>query len=168
MGKTLTPALESAIGERLTRPCWLAYVGFSVPLRLASYKDTSWDGHTWTMGDIAVRSFSPQKLTLERGNKNNQISAYVLNEGINDKEIRLYKAYYNESGELAGVKGIFEGYGSGADLSGVITVSIFAEASSKYSYFSPRFRICEANGFHYLLQPGTTITWGGSTVVFEE
>lgn len=168
MSKTITPALESAISERVTRPGWLAYVGFSAPLRLASFKETVWDGYTWTYGDIAVKSLSVEKLSLVLGNQNNQLSAYILNEGVNDKEIKLYKAYYDNSGELVGVKGLFHGYGNGADLSRIISVTIFADSISKYEYFSPRFRICESNGFNYLVQAGTSLTWGNTTVTFEE
>ena len=168
MSRTLSTALENAVNERVTRPGWLAYIGFSAPLRLASFKKTTWSGQTWDYGDIAVKSLSVEKLSLELGNQNNQLSSYILNEGVNDKEIRLYKAYYDENGELAGVKGLFHGYGNGADLSRIISVTIFVDASSKYEYFSPRFRICEANGFNYLVQAGTSLTWGNTTVTFEE
>ena len=172
MPKTLPAELEAQVGQRVTRPGWLVYVGFSTPLYLASFKDTVYDGHNWQRADVAVRSLTDgdgggQSAAIEIGNNNNQLSAFILNEGINDKTIRIYKAYYGDDGTLSGVKGLFQGFGNGADLSAITSVTIFAETSSKWAYFSPRFRICEANGFNYLLQEGTVLDWGKTSVVLE-
>ena len=46
-------------------------------------------------------------------------------------------------------------------------MTISAATTSMWSFFSPRYRICEANGFNYLLQEGTVLDWGKTTVVLE-
>ena len=173
MAKTLSMELEAQVGQRVTRPGWLVYLGFSAPLYMASFADTIFDGKVWSRGDVSVKALRPGQggrmtATIEVGNKNNQLSAYILGEGINNREITIYQAYYDENNAFSGAKGVFKGLGNGADLSGQLSVLIYAASSSRANLFSPRFRICESNGFHHLLQQGVVLDWGKTSVIFED
>ena len=173
MAKDLPSSISSTVLEGpVTRPGYLVYLGFDSPLRLCSWDDVSYDGHTWSRADVEIKSFKTddkgqQNISLVLGNNNYEISAIVLSEGVNGKVIKVWAVYFDSSGSATDPYGLFSGKGDGCDLSKMTSVTINAATVGAATWFSPRKRICESSGFHYLPSPGTVIKWGDTTLVLE-
>ena len=53
MARTLTPATQTAIGQPITTPGYLVYLGFSTALRFTSRGvSINWNGYNWVPGYI--------------------------------------------------------------------------------------------------------------------
>ena len=167
MARSLPTSLQGELGQQTTRPGYLIYIGFDTPLRLCTFKDVVWDGHSWSLSPCDVSLAGPDRASIQLDNSSNVASSLILNEGINGKEIKIWVVYFDSTGAATDPYLFFEGTGDGADLTDPLFAVVMAVAGSKNNLYHPRKRICEATGFHYLPEPGQVVSWGNNRVVLE-
>ena len=92
--RTLTAALEAAVGGSVTKPGFLVQIDWSTPARLSSRGTFTWNSQTWTSAAIDTSGVRVDNIkvsgTLELGNADNQWGAMVLTYGIAGIPITVY------------------------------------------------------------------------------
>lgn len=92
--RTLTTALQTALGAPVQRPALLVRVDFTTPWRATTGASLTWDAQTWNTADVEVQNLTVDALairgTVVIGNADNVIGATLLNEGAQDKRIRIW------------------------------------------------------------------------------
>ena len=167
MSRSLTGAVNTAIGNAITQPGYLVQIGFSVALRLSSRGDVVWQGNTWLDWDIEVGGIdvdgtsSEQSGSLTLGNTDNVIGALLLVEGIAEKEVNIWKLYGDAPAASDPVL-MFSGVGDGYSLlpdAGKATITLEQQAAQ--TLYTPRRYITRSAGFSALPPVGTAIMWNG-------
>jgi hypothetical protein len=92
--RTLSAALQTALGAPVQRPGLFVEIGFSTPLRITTRDTITWNGVSWTRVDMDVQNLNVEALSIRGtvviGNADNIIGALLLNEGITDRRIRIW------------------------------------------------------------------------------
>jgi hypothetical protein len=92
-------------------------------------------------------------------------SALVLNEGVADRGVRIWKFYGDNPATLDPVS-VFDGVADEADI-GPDAVHITLVGQNNKTLYAPRRFIGPGTGFNHLCPAGTKITWGGQTYILE-
>lgn len=169
--RALTSAINTATSTTVTTPAYLVEIGFSVVLRLSSRNDQSWGGQTWTGGRIGkVSGLSwdgkgQQSGALEIINSDLAYSALVLNEGVADRPVRIWK-FYGDNPAASDPVAVFDGVADEAEISqDRVRITLAGENAQTLS--SPRRFIGAATGFNHLAPAGTKITWNNEIYTLE-
>jgi hypothetical protein len=169
--KSSTPAQIADTTAPVRTPGYLVELLFSVPLRLSTRGDQSWNGYTWTGGRIgkisglASDGRGEQKGRIELINSDLAYGALVLNEGWADRGCRVWEFYGNNP---ADARLVLDGVGDVAEInpdSGRVSLSVVGE-SLRTAQFPGRV-IGRATGFNHLKPAGSKLTWGGQTYILE-
>lgn len=152
MARTLSATIQAAIGEHVTEPGFLVYVGLGTPLRWSTRGEVTWDSETWYAAGLEINSVAPDKASISIRNDNGYGSALALDNQLRDVQFRIYAYYDGDAQE------IFRGYGGGASIS-MDSVSINLYASRSDGTKVPKMRIANPL-FTNLPVVGTTIRWG--------
>lgn len=92
--RTLTTALQTALGAPVQRPALLVRIDFSTPWRATTDATLTWDAQTWTRADVDVQGLAVEALriagTVVIGNADNLIGATLLAEGVTDRRVRIW------------------------------------------------------------------------------
>ncbi|RZI62325.1 MAG: hypothetical protein EOP37_03205 [Rubrivivax sp.] len=87
-------ALAAALGRPVQRPAVFVEAQFSTVQRWTSGPTTTWNGNVWTSTDLDVQDLLVQAYTLSGslvlGNSKNEASALVINEGVVDRQFRIW------------------------------------------------------------------------------
>jgi len=163
MAKTLAASLVTATGKTITTPGYLIEIDFATPLRLSSRGDQSHDGNTWTGGRLGQVQVGEEGGQIELMNGDLAMSALILNEGIADRAVSIWKFYDSNPTDVVAV---FSGVGDGVEI-GIDRVRVKLAPENRRTQYSPRRFIGAATGFTQLIPAGTRITWGGQTYILE-
>ncbi len=168
--KTLDSGFLAELAATVTRPVALVEIGFSVPLRLSSGGDVSWNGYVWTGTQIRVDGLAADgsgrgQASIRLGNHDNLVGAYLLNERIADKPMKVYAAWL-DAGGTPHVTPAFFGAGDSAQV-GATEVVIEVVESGTAQLHAPRLMISAANGFNHLRPAGTKFSWNGVDYTLE-
>jgi hypothetical protein len=164
-----TEATQAGIEAPVTQPVIVVYLGFSVPLRLSSRGDITWNKQAWTGGRLTSGSVSLNSSgagglegSINLINTDNFISAVVLNEGAGGKSVGIWYLYgTGPYGDNDGVE-VF-----GGEINGVSRMDDIAQIdiiSFGQIQWTPRIT-CTAERFSHMLPAGTQITWAGETFI---
>lgn len=169
--RVLTAATIAETEKTVTTPAYLVEIGFSTILRLSSRNDQSWSGYTWTGGRLGRVS----GLNWDgKGQQNGEIaivnsdlaySALVLNEGVADRRVRIWKFYGDNPATLDPVA-VFDGVADEASI-GPDAVRLTLVGENTRTLYAPRRFIGPATGFSHLCPAGTKFTWGGQTYILD-
>jgi hypothetical protein len=169
--RTLTTATATATASTVTTPAYLVEISFSTVLRLSTRGDQSWSGYTWTggrLGKVSGLSWDgkgTQTGSLDIINTDLAYSALVLNEGVADRPVKIWKFYGDNPGALDPVA-VFDGVSDEADI-GPDAVRITLVSSKTTALYAPRRFIGPGIGLNHLRPAGSRDTWGGQTYILE-
>ena len=162
---------SAELSRKITRPFKLIYIGFSTPLYISTGGTVSFDGQTWTKGTASVDSIDQGDAAMTNGsitllNSDNSISAFVLSEGARDKACKIYEAYLDTSGLLAGTPElVFSGVMDGVNITPEhvrINIQSYSEAIVK----APRY-FCGPPLMNHVPPDGTIVQWGNDKYTLE-
>jgi hypothetical protein len=155
-----------------TTPAFLVEMDFSTTLRLSSRGDQAWNGYTWTGGRLFSVSGlkwdgkGQQSGALAIINSDLAYSALILNEGVADRRIRIWK-FYGDNPAASDPVEVFYGVGDESDLSDPDMVRISLVGDNTGTINAPVRFIGPGTGFNHITPAGTRITWGGQTYTLE-
>lgn len=168
--RSLTSALQAAIGGPVQRPAWLVEITMTaVTLRLSSFGTLTWDGFTWTADDVDVSDLKVGALEvsgrLVLGNIDDTYGAVFLNESPSDRPVRIwgYDAGATATGDP--VLLVPDAVGGGAQF-GTPEVSIGLRDRTEF-LVGPRAIVSRAHGFNTLLPAGRTLVINGVSFKLE-
>ncbi len=165
--RTLSSAINTATAGTVTTPGYLVEIDFGTVLRLSSRGDQSWNGYTWTGGRIGKISGlqwdgkGQQAGSIDLINSDLAMGALVLNEGVADRSVKIWK-FYADSPATGDPVAVFDGVADAADI-GPDKVSLALLSQNGRTLSAPRRFIGPGIGFNHLAPAGTKITWGGQT-----
>jgi hypothetical protein len=168
MARTLDATLETAIAEAGTAPGWLISIATATPLRYSTRGTLTYGGHTYT-GGATLSGVGESGLLSEARlglpNADNAASALALTDLLRDVEVTV-SAYYDVAGT-----GYAETLGTLAiDAVEAITptrVSFVLATPAQAASHQPAVLLGPPLCRH-IPAPGTTITWGGTTITIED
>lgn len=176
--RTLSGPTTTATAGPRTLPGYFVEILFSNPFRVTSRgtiaAPITWNGATWINWDVRVAglaadaSQSALSGSITFGNTDYSLSATILNEGIADRAINIWKFYGDSPGTSDPVQ-LFAGVG--ADVStepkrNAITITL-QQAGGKTG-FTPRRYITKENGFSILPPEGKVISWNGENITLRQ
>ena len=172
--RTLSTATAAAVLGPITLPGYFVEILFTLPVRLCSrgsiVAPITWSGAAWTAWDIKLGgliAYASQSVTsgsITLGNTDFSLSAIILNEGVADRVINIWKFYGDAPGATDPVQ-IFAGVG--ADVSSepkrnAVTITL-QQAGGKTS-FIPRRYITNEQGFSVIPPEGKVINWNNEII----
>jgi len=166
---TISPATTNALAAQLTRPGYLVYIGWAVPVRLSSRTDLTWDGYLYigfgvTPGGLDWSGTAEQGGTLKLDNSSGDYSVMALGEGVADVPIKVW-AYDAAATATADPVPVFDGVGDSCEIMpDAITIRVTSKRSR--SLYAPRAYITQDAGFSIVPPEGKTIQWGGQRYTF--
>jgi hypothetical protein len=169
VSRTLSTPTTNALAGQLTRPGYLAYIGWATPVRLSSRGDLTWNGNLFigfgvVTDGIEWRGTAEQGGTLRLDNSSGSYSVMALGEGVADVPIKLW-AYDAAATATGDPVAIFDGVGDSCDIMpDAITIRVTSKRSR--SLYAPRSYITQDNGFSIVPPEGKTIQWGGQRYTF--
>lgn len=165
--------LKAELTQQHVRPVHLVAINFDGTwFYVTDELEQSYSGNTYTaagvrMGQFAWTQEGEQTGTLFLMNENNIASALVLNTGIADRAIKIWKRYRKADGSLTTPELVVTGVGDEVDIQ-PDEVAVKVVTSRSRSLFAPRKYYKAANGFRYLPVPGTVITLKNERFVLEK
>jgi len=165
--RSVPATLQSEIQGQTTRPGFLVYLGFDPELYMCSWADVTWNGHNWSFTGLDVQRLGTDKCTVRVDNSDRSMSSLILNQDVLSVPIEVYIIYFDAQWNGTEPYLYFKGFCDGAELSNPVVASLSAVVFSRANYYSPRKRICEATGFHYLPREGQVVSWGNNTVLID-
>ena len=164
--RSLSSELLTELGLTVTRPGYLVFIDFSSPLYLSTMGDITYDGHTWVGADIRVQGLGKDERgesrgSLSIGNALLDYGALVLNEGVADREVKVYAVW---AGVVEPVEE-FSGVGDGCEVGDRVTLTLASQGTR--ALYSPRRFINQSTGFNTLLPTGAKVTIGQQTYILE-
>lgn len=170
--KTLTPALLTELGLVSTRPGYLISLGYSLPIRLSTMGDISWNSLAWAGNNMNIRlsglsqdGKGANTCNLEVGNIDLSYGALVLNEGASDIPVVIYSVYAGAT-DASDVIQVFSGVLDGANISET-KVSFTLVSQNNKTLYSPRVFINKPK-FNFLQPANTKIVFGNETFILEK
>lgn len=173
MSRTLSTGMGSAVDATITTPGYLLEIEFSTPTRLCTRGDLTVLGNDWTGWGFSLSGFgidatsAKQTGTISISNRDNDISTLILEEGISDRAVRIWKFYTDAPSDDDPVL-IFDGVGAQSDIdtaSGQIKITL--RQARDAVQFAPAHYITAEQGFSMLPPAGTIITVGSTSFILE-
>lgn len=168
MSRTVSGATQAAIAQRITQPGYFVEMQFSSVVRLCSRGTIPWNGKIWPEQGFKIESLSEAAVrALRIRNTDNAIGALVLNEGVADRPVQIWK-FYGNAPAAADPVSVFSGvcdYAEFDDDGAAVRIALAARGSD--ALFSPREFISPQTGFNTLTSAGTVITFGLDRFVLE-
>jgi len=171
--RTLTSAATTAVAGPVTLPGYFVEILFDTPQHWSSRETIVWGGNTWLTWDIKITGLgtdaaqSSARGSLQLGNTDYSVGSLVLNQGIVDRPISVWKFYGSSPGPTDPVA-VFSGVGADFVLDptqGQVTIGL--QQAGGRSQFSPRRYITAEQGFSYLPASGTIINWNNEIFILE-
>lgn len=173
MPRTVSVSIDAAISQPITAPGYLLEMSFSSVIRLCSRGDLTvlgndWLGWNFSVSGIGVDGTSgTQNGSLSISNTELDISTLILEEGIADRVIRVYKFYGDAPADNDPIL-LFEGVGGNTEID---TAASFVKVSLRQAkdsvQFAPSKYITVEQGFSMLPPPGTIIDFGGQSYILQ-
>jgi hypothetical protein len=171
--RTISDHLETLVGAATTGPGYLVEIGFSTVLRLSTRGDINVLGNDWIGWKLSISGLSMdasnplQQGTMTLSNAELVISTLVLEEGIADRSIRIYK-FYGEEPEEDDPVVVFDGVGGRADIdTASAEVKVTLRQQRDQVQFAPSIYITVEQGFSMLPPAGTIIQFNGQSYILE-
>lgn len=162
--RTLTSALQTAIGGPVQRPAWLVEIVMTATtLRLSSFGTLTWDGHTWTAEDIDVSNLTVGALEVSGsmvfGNADDTYGAVFLNESPSDRPVRIWGYDAGATAANDPVLLVPDAVGGGASFD---TGRVSVRLRDRCEYLlGPRAIVSPAFGFHTFMPAGRSLVING-------
>jgi hypothetical protein len=173
VSRDLSSGFTTEAAKAKTAPGYLLEIGFTSPLRLSSRADVTWNGNIWITWGFSVEGMqtdgtsSDVQGSITLSNTDNSIGTLLLQQGIADRSIKLWKFYGTAPGRFDPLP-IISAAGNGATFMKNLTqVRITLMASGGRSLYSPRLYCTRENGFSILPPRGTIIAWNGEQFTLE-
>lgn len=166
MSRTLSSGAATEVARPVTLPGYLVSIAFSVPVRLSTRGDVTWDAMAWSAAHfvcngLAIDGTPEQDGSLVFTDTDGTIAALILSEGIQNRAVNVWKLYGETPADDDPVL-IFSGVGDGYAMD-YAEASVTIGLKQAETLYAPRQYINAASGFNWLPAPGTAITWGGET-----
>jgi len=173
MSRSLSTTLLTEIAGPVTTPAYFIEILFASPLHLCTRGPLAWNGTLWQDGDVQVDglehdgSKSSQTGALVIGNADLAIGALVLQEGVAERPINVWK-FYGDAPEPEDAVQIFAGVGDDSAIdTEARTVTINLVLAGGRTLYAPRTYITRERGFSQLPAPGTLVPWNGENFRLE-
>jgi hypothetical protein len=92
--KTLSSALQTALGAPVQRPAVLVEIAFSTVWRGTTGAAITWSGQSWPARDMSMAGLRVDALAVNGsvviGNTDDAMAALLLNEGIADRPVKIW------------------------------------------------------------------------------
>jgi hypothetical protein len=164
----LSSALAAALGGPVQRPAVLVEIDFSTVRRWSSMGTVTWSGHTWTAQDLRVDGLLVEALrvsgTVVLGNADGAAGALALEEGVQDKRVRIW-GFDAAATALADVVWLCDAVAATAQVS-ERDVRIGLRHKGEF-VTAPRAQVLPGNGFTHLLPSGTVLRINGQAVALD-
>ncbi len=169
--RALSSSTQAETEKTVTTPAFLVEIAFSTILRLSTRGDQSWNGYAWTGGRVGKISGlqwdgqGRQSGGIELINSDLAYSALVLNEGVADRGVKIWK-FYGDNPALDDPVAVFDGVADDATIGpDAVRIGLVGERAS--TLYAPRRFIGPATGFNHLSPAGTRLSWGGENYTLE-
>lgn len=160
--RTLTTALQTALGGPVQQPAILVEIAFSTTARWSSFSTVTWNSLTWTREAVALESLQAEALRLTGSlviaNQDDAAAALVLNEGVADRSIRIW-GYDAAATALSDVVWLADAIGGGCRVS---TDSVRIDLRHPAERMLAPRTFVDAAAFGTLLPAGTVIRIGST------
>ena len=165
-------AIETQVTQLLTQPQYLILLEFrSLTLRYSTRGTVTWNGQSW-LGGAGARVDRIQKTsqgnmtaTLTLPNQSLALSAILLNEGVADQPVRVWKAYGDTTIAADDATQVFEGViDSAPTIADTVVLNLVSE--NVFNQFSPRVRAGPPL-MNHIPPAGTIIEWGSDIYELE-
>jgi len=162
MARTLSTTISSAITQSATKPVYLARIGFSVEIYVATW-DTAiaWGGKTWIASGMGISRLTSSGAILTFPSTDTWLSL-VLNEGTRQRDIFIYEYQQDTSASpQADAVLIFQAEMDEVTIGTDIRINVIE--ASRARVFPPG--VVDQPVFRHLLPAGSRIQWAGDTIV---
>lgn len=169
MSRSVSTGTAAEIVKTITQPHNLVKIAYDTPLYYCSSGDVTWDGQVWAGQDITLSNLNPDKGTgtLIIGDVSGVFGALVLQYGIADVPITIWRLYGAGPWATGDEELLFAGVGGGVDWRPKKSVKIDLQPAANRMMFSPRIVIAASLGLNHLPVEGQAITWEGETYILE-
>jgi hypothetical protein len=159
--RTLSTALNNALGAVVTRPAYLVYIGLTSPLRYSTHSSPTFMGKTWTAYDVAVNGLRVGALAISGslifGNADSGFSAIALgSEGLTDKQVKIWGYDAAATASDNDIVLLCDGVGGACDIA-LDRVKLTVRDPSEYKV-GPRRLVSPMYGYTTNIPAGRSIT----------
>lgn len=92
--RTISSALNTALGKTVTQPGWLVFVNWPTPVRLSSLGTVTYGGQTFSAANVDVSNLRMDGMkvsgSISLGNADNGYGSLVLTYGIAGTQIKVW------------------------------------------------------------------------------
>lgn len=165
--------LQTEIANDFTRPVYLVEMQFDAgSAYMSTGPQISFGGNIYAEGQVSVGTFvwngeGQQQGNIRVFNENNSAAALVLNNGINEVPILIYKTYLIAAGGNTVPELMISGIMNGAQLN-ASSAEISVLSSKSSANFIPNRYYTEAEGFNFLPEDDQVVFWNGEYFVLEQ
>ena len=169
MSRTISASTTTEVAKTITTPHTLVKINYTTPLYYCSSGDLTWNSISWSGQDIKVSNLNPDKGTgtLTIGDVSGVFGALILQYGIADKDITIYRLYGSTPWPSGDEELLFDGVGGGVSWDPGKSVTIGLQPAANRMMFAPRIVIDSSLGLNHLPVEGQAITWEGETYILE-
>lgn len=165
MSRPVSGPTAAELEKPSTEPGYLIEIGLpGGTLRHCSRGTVPWAGFVWISMSVRVEGIEGggQRGALSYFDHDAAMRTAVLNSGINDRPVKIWK-FYGAALASGDPVQIFAGVGDGAQMQQG-RVSIGLARSGSRTLVTPRLRIGPGIGFNHLPPDGTIVNWAGRTL----
>lgn len=169
--RVLTAATSAKIDDPVTQPGYLVEIQLTQLLRYCNRGQVTWNGNLFIQEDVRVNGLSNtpggvSTVTLLVSNADNIIGTVLLDEGIENSQVRIW-AY--DQGAFAAADPVQVFSGSIEEVTDINHTYAVLSLKSGFgeALFSPREFISPALGFNFVTPANTKIDFNGETYVLE-
>lgn len=173
MARDVSSHLYADLTAAVTAPGYLLRIDWSSPQGYCTRTSLTYAGMSFNERGFTVRGVLPSVDSSESANgtvsihdPDSSVEQFVLNEGIEEKRIRLW-AFSGDVGansaiDLTNPVLLFDGYGAGAQVNPAAgSVQIQLQSAANRMSVAPRVRITKELGFLHLPVNGQEYEFGG-------
>ena len=166
--RSLSSPTLTAVAHSITEPRWFLEIGFSTVVRLSTNGDMSWNSLSWADGAFTVSGLSwdnsiSQSVTVNFEDADNAIAAFVLNEEIADRSLKLWVFDAKATGTADPLL-VFDGVCSAVSGSGNGSLKLQAVKLNSKAVELPRGTYSTVLPAELFAPAGTVIQWGNTKI----
>lgn len=162
---TLSSAMSTAVGRRITEPGLFIEIQFSTIVRLSTRGTTTWNALTWTQSNVKAENIEMsmnivQALSLRFGDADNSIAAFLLNANPTGLGVKVW-VFDASAIAAADPVLIFDGQIDASDGGASRDVTISCRVVTKYL---PNGELSLVLPAYFFAPEGVPLRWGNGTI----
>ena len=169
MSRTLTSEVSTAVGQTVTRPRFLIWLGWSSNVRVCTAESVVWDGYTWAAAGARINQIGGAnvntQVSIDLPNHSGGYGAIALSEGLQDIPVKVWMLYGTSPFVTADAVLLFDGQMNGGRIT-LDKVTVDCIAMRAAFMYAPRLSL-QPPLCNHLLPTGSVLTWNGDTFILE-